>query len=90
MPLAKDPVEVLQVKKLLHCVRTQDYSQIRKLCEKGVQLLINFNEPYDGLTALILAAVQNNEKMMEFLLELGAHPNVADLKVGNLLLLFCQ
>lgn len=82
MPLAKDPVEVLQVKKLLHCVRTQDYSQIRKLCEKGVQLLINFNEPYDGLTALILAAVQNNEKMMEFLLELGAHPNVADLKVG--------
>lgn len=81
MTLAKDPVEVLQVKKLLHCVRIEDYDQIRKLCEKGVEELINYNEPHDGLTALILAAVKNNEKMMEFLIQLGAHPNVPDLKV---------
>ena len=82
MPIASDPVEVLQVKKLLHCVRTEDYNQIKKLCEKGVEFLINYNEPYEGQTALILAAVMNNEKMMEFLLERGAHPNIVDLKVS--------
>lgn len=81
MPIAKDPVEVLQVRKLLHCVRTQDFGQIEKLCEKGVELLINYNEPQDGLTALILAAVMNNGTMLEFLLGLGAHPNVVDFKV---------
>lgn len=80
MPIATDPVEILQVRKLLHCVRTQDYSQIKKLCEKGVQFLINFNEPQEGLTALILAAIMNNEAMMKFLLQNGAHPNIVDLK----------
>lgn len=81
MTLAKDPVEVLQVKKLLHCVRIEDYEQIKKLCEKGVELLINYNEPHEGQTALILAAVKNNEKMMEFLInKMGAHPNVPDLR----------
>jgi ankyrin repeat protein len=84
MPVAKDPVEILQVKKLLHCVRCEDYYQIKKLCEKGVELLINYNEPHDGQTALILAAIMNNEKMLEFLIQLGAHPNVVDLKVGCL------
>ena len=81
MPIASDPVEVLQVKKLLHCVRTEDYNQIKKLCEKGVEFLINYNEPYEGQTALILASVMNNEKMMDFLIERGAHPTTADLKV---------
>lgn len=81
MPVATDPVEVLQVRKLLHCVRTDDYKQIRKLCEKGVSFLINYNEPQEGQTALILAAVQNNEKMIEFLLEIGAHPNIVDFRV---------
>jgi ankyrin repeat protein len=80
MPIAKDPVEVLQVKKLLHCVRTEDYNQINKLCEKGVEHLVNYNEPYEGQTALILAAILNNEKMLEFLLECGAHPNIVDFK----------
>lgn len=79
MPIAKDPVEILQVKKLLHCVRTEDYYQIKKLCEKGVDCLINFNEPHEGLTALILAAIKNDEKMLEFLLENGAEPNIVDL-----------
>ena len=81
MPIATDPVEILQVRKLLHCVRTEDYHQIKKLCEKGVQFLINFNEPQEGLTALILAAIMNNEAMMKFLLQNGAHPNIVDLKV---------
>lgn len=80
MPIAKDPVEVLQVKKLLHCVRTEDYNQINKLCEKGVPHLVNFNEPHEGQTALILAAILNNETMLEFLIECGAHPNIVDFR----------
>ena len=83
MPIAKDPVEVLQVKKLLHCVRTEDYAQIDKLCEKGVQFLINYNEPLEGQTALILAALLNNEKMLKFLLDNGAHPNIVDFSVNS-------
>jgi ankyrin repeat protein len=85
MPIATDPVEILQVKKLLHCVRTEDYYQIKKLCEKGVDYLINYNEPHEGLTALILAAVKNDEKMLEFLLENGAQPNIVDLNVTFIL-----
>lgn len=85
MPIANDPVEVLQVRKLLHCVRTDDYSQIKKLCDKGVQFLINYNEPQEGQTALILAAVHNNEKMLEFLLDSGAHPNIVDFRVNYLI-----
>ena len=81
MPIAKDPVEILQVKKLLQCVRKEDYSQISKLCEKGVNYLINYNEPIDGQTALILAAILNNEEMLKFLLENGAHPNIVDFHV---------
>jgi ankyrin repeat protein len=80
MPIAQDPVEILQVKKLLHCVRLQDYQQIKKLCEKGVPYLVNYNEPIEGETALILASSMNNEKMIEFLIEHGAHPNIVDLK----------
>ena len=68
MPIAKDPVEILQVKKLLHCVRIEDYDQIKKLCEKGIKFLVNYNEPIEGETALILASVMNNEKMIEFLI----------------------
>ena len=78
MPIAKDQVEILQVKKLLQCVRTEDYDQINKLCEKGVKYLINYNEPVEGQTALILAALLNNEKMLKFLLDNGAHPNIVD------------
>lgn len=81
MPVASDPVEVLQVRKLLHCVRNDDFKQIQKLCEKGVSFLINYNEPQEGNTALISAAISNNEKMIEFLLNIGAHPNIVDFKV---------
>lgn len=80
--LARDPVEKLQIKKLLHCVRIEDYTQIKKLCEKGIELLINYNEPHNGQTALILAAIKNNTKMMEFLIKMGALPNVTDLNVN--------
>ena len=80
MPVAKDPVEILQAKKLLHCVRVEDYAQIEKLVEKGVRQLVNYNEPFEGETALILASSMNNEKMIEFLVQHGAHPNIVDFK----------
>jgi ankyrin repeat protein len=78
MPLATDPVEILQVKKLLHCVRYEDYTQIKRLVDKGVRQLINFSEPLEGETALLLAAAINNERMIEFLFEQGASANVSD------------
>ena len=37
-------------------------------------------EPENGETGLHLAACKNNEKMITFLLDLGASPNMVDLK----------
>ncbi|XP_033103431.1 ankyrin repeat and EF-hand domain-containing protein 1-like [Anneissia japonica] len=79
MPVAQTRLEVLQIHKLLQCVRNKDTAQIEKLCSHGVQHLINYSEPNGGDTAIHLAAKANDEEMMKFLLELGAHPNVTDL-----------
>ncbi|CAF1380014.1 unnamed protein product [Rotaria sordida] len=78
MPIARDRVEQLQVQKLIYAVRTEDVEQVQKLCEKGVEHLVNYNDPQNGMTALIAAVTQNNEKMIQFLLQLGAHPDVID------------
>ncbi|XP_071963707.1 ankyrin repeat and EF-hand domain-containing protein 1-like [Antedon mediterranea] len=80
MPVAQTRLEVLQIHKLLQCVRTKDTDQIEKLCSHGVQHLINYSEPNEGDTAIHLAAKANDEDMTRFLLSLGAHPNVTDLK----------
>ncbi|XP_022108549.1 ankyrin repeat and EF-hand domain-containing protein 1-like isoform X2 [Acanthaster planci] len=80
MPIAQTRLEILQVHKFLQCVRNQDKPQIEKLCAHGVPHLINYSEPNDGETGLHLAARVNDDDMVKFLLELGAHPNVVDLK----------
>ena len=80
MPVAQTRLETLQICKLLQCVREGDSGQIQKLTINGVPHLINYNEPLDGETALNIAAVANNDTMIEFLLELGAHPDVVDFK----------
>ncbi|KAK7490166.1 hypothetical protein BaRGS_00018511 [Batillaria attramentaria] len=80
MPKAVSRLEILQVCKLLQCVRDQDKRQIQKLTTSGVPHLINYNDPEEGNTALSIAAASNDEEMMEFLLEIGAHPDVMDLK----------
>ncbi|ELU14970.1 hypothetical protein CAPTEDRAFT_153089 [Capitella teleta] len=80
MPVAQTRLETLQVCKLLQCVREEDRTQVEKLINNGVPHLINYNEPGDGETALNIAAVANNEEITEFLLNLGAHPDVADFK----------
>ncbi|CAF1125757.1 unnamed protein product [Adineta steineri] len=78
MPIARDRVEQLQVQKLIYAVRTEDVDQIKKLCDKGVEHLVNYNDPQTGMTALISAVTQNKEKMIQYLLQLGAHPDVID------------
>ncbi|CAF5042353.1 unnamed protein product, partial [Rotaria magnacalcarata] len=78
MPIARDRVEILQVQKLIYAVRTEEIEQVQKLCEKGVEHLVNYNDPQNGMTALIAAVTQNNEKMIQYLLQLGAHPDVID------------
>lgn len=80
MPIAQTRLETLQVCKLLQCVREEDRTQVEKLTIHGVPHLVNFNEPTDGQTALHIAAAANNDAMIEFLLELGAHPDVVDFK----------
>ena len=43
-------------------------------------LFVQIVEPENGETGLHLAACKNNEKMISFLLNLGASPNMVDLK----------
>ncbi|XP_076442386.1 ankyrin repeat and EF-hand domain-containing protein 1-like isoform X2 [Babylonia areolata] len=80
MPKAVSRLEVLQVCKLLQCVRAKDKQQVEKLTTSGIPHLINYNDADEGNTALSVAAIANDDEMIEFLLELGAHPDVMDLK----------
>ena len=80
MPVAQTRLETLQICKLLQCVREEDTSQIEKLTINGVPHLINYNEPTEGETAMNIAAIANNDTMIEFLCELGGHPDVVDFK----------
>ncbi|KAK3583308.1 hypothetical protein CHS0354_038919 [Potamilus streckersoni] len=80
MPVAQTRLEILQVCKLLQCVREKDKSQIEKMTIHGVPHLINYNDQIEGHTALSVAACANDDEMIEFLLGLGAHPDVVDFK----------
>ena len=80
MPKAQTRLQILQVCKLLQCVRDKNKAQVEKLTLNGTPHLINYNDPDEGLTALIVACKANDDEMTEFLLELGAHPDVMDLK----------
>ncbi|CAF5180863.1 unnamed protein product, partial [Rotaria magnacalcarata] len=74
MVIAHTPVELAQIKKLLYAVRTSNYDEIRRICEKGIDDIVNYNNPMDGETPLLIAVKKNDETMMQFLLDLGAHP----------------
>ena len=78
MPLAQTRLEMLQICKLLQCVREEERVQIEKLTLNGVPHLINYNEPTTGETALSTAAAANNDSMIEYLIRLGAYPDVKD------------
>ncbi|KAL8611118.1 hypothetical protein ACOMHN_064408 [Nucella lapillus] len=80
MPKAVSRLEVMQVCKLLQCVRTKDKEQAEKLFSNGIPNLINYIDADEGTTALHIAAIANDDDMVQFLLDMGAHPDVADLK----------
>ena len=42
MPIVTTRLEILQVRKLIQCVRNQDSSQIEKMVAQGIPGLINF------------------------------------------------
>lgn len=42
MPLAESRLEILQVRKLINCVRMKETAAIRKLIENGIHGLINY------------------------------------------------
>lgn len=42
MPLAESRLEILQVRKLIQCVRGEDSSQIAKLVQLGIPGLVNY------------------------------------------------
>jgi len=48
MVIAHTPVELAQIKKLLYAVRTSNYVEVRRICEKGIDGIINYNDPTDG------------------------------------------
>ena len=80
MPVAQTRLEILQVCKLLQCVREKNTVQIQKLTSHGVPHLVNYNDSEEGFTALGVAAAANDDEMIDFLIELGAHPDAVDLK----------
>lgn len=42
MPLAQSRLEILQVRKLINCVRMKEIPAIKKLIENGIHDLVNF------------------------------------------------
>ncbi|XP_064783107.1 ankyrin repeat and EF-hand domain-containing protein 1-like [Oncorhynchus masou masou] len=81
--VAEDRLEVLQVYRLLQCVREGDAPAIEKMVRMGVPNLINLTEPSEGNAAMHLASVANDTDMVRFLLSQGAHPNIQDKTLGH-------
>ncbi|CAB1330540.1 unnamed protein product, partial [Coregonus sp. 'balchen'] len=88
--VAEDRLEVLQVYRLLQCVREGDTPPIEKMVRLGVPNLINLTEPNEGNAAMHLASVANDTDMVRFLLSQGAHPNVQDKKGRTPVILAAQ
>ena len=80
--VAHTTLERDQLSKLLQCVRTNDRAQIARLVGAGIPGLLNYRDRESGDTALGLAARCNNDELVGALLELGASPDVTDLRHG--------
>ncbi|XP_035260397.1 ankyrin repeat and EF-hand domain-containing protein 1 isoform X2 [Anguilla anguilla] len=76
--VAEGRLELMQVYKLLQCVRNRDKAQIEKMARLGVPNLINLSEPQEGLSSLHQAAEANDGNMINFLLAQGALPDLQD------------
>lgn len=57
MPLAEDRLEILQVRKLIQCVRTADQPQIAKLVDLGIAGLVNYQgrQLAESIRSMVLA-----------------------------------
>lgn len=49
MPVAESRLEILQVRKLIQCVRLKDSAQIAKLVQLGIPGLINYQGEFSGV-----------------------------------------
>ncbi|CAH8515890.1 unnamed protein product [Heterobilharzia americana] len=78
MPIANSRLERLQLKKLLQCINGKDLDQIKKLVEHGVPNIINYNDPDNGITAMISAVKSDDINIIELLLSLGACTDIVD------------
>lgn len=81
MPRVTTDLERNQLCKLLQCVRADDREGIERLIAGGVPNLINFTDPSlddGGETALGIAAAENRDDLLSFLLNIEAHPDVRD------------
>ncbi|XP_030643832.1 ankyrin repeat and EF-hand domain-containing protein 1 [Chanos chanos] len=76
--VAEGRLEVLQVYKLLQCVREGNTAHIEKMLRLGVPRLVDLTEPREGLGAMHLAVTANNMDMARFLLSAKANPNIQD------------
>ena len=84
MPLASTDLERRQLCKLLQSIRADDRDNIRRLVSAGVPDLINLTDPTvkgGGETPLGLAASENRDDLVSFLLQLDAHPDVTDARL---------
>lgn len=59
--VAEGRLQVLQIYRLLQCVREADTEQIKNLVKLGVENLINLCEPKDGTGALHVAVSAKNQ-----------------------------
>ncbi|XP_043962702.1 ankyrin repeat and EF-hand domain-containing protein 1a isoform X1 [Gambusia affinis] len=80
--VATGRLQVLQIYRLLQWIHKGEKEEIEKMVKLGVKNLINLTEPQEGLGVLHLAVSANNNDLVEFLLSLGAHPDVQD-KMGR-------
>lgn len=80
MPYAETRLEILQVRKLIQCARDKDVDQIEKMIEKGIPDLLSYQDPDSGDTALHVAVLANDEKIVSCLLELGASSSIGNTK----------
>ncbi|KAF4083744.1 hypothetical protein AMELA_G00120320, partial [Ameiurus melas] len=76
--VAEGRLEVLQIYKLLQLLRERNKTQVEKMVRLGVPNLINMTEPSEGTGVLHLTAISNDLDTAEFLLSLGAQPDVQD------------
>ncbi|KAF7703996.1 ankyrin repeat and EF-hand domain-containing protein 1 isoform X2 [Silurus meridionalis] len=76
--VAESRLEVLQIYKLLQLVRERNKARLEKMVRLGISNLINLTEPNEGTGVLHLTSISNDLDTAEFLLSLGAHPDIQD------------